>query len=113
MKIEVKGRKKKPPGKFTNTWNLNNTFFLKKIDLFIFRERRREEEKHEFDRETSTGFLLYMSLLENEPATQACALTGNRTGGLFLLRGTMPNQWNHMGQAGLNSTFLNNYASKK
>ena len=37
-------------------------------------------EKHRCERETLTGCLWHVPLPETEPATQACALTGNRTG---------------------------------
>ena len=54
------------------------TFFslLKKI-LFIFRERGREEER---ERNITVWLSLEHPLLGTWPATQACALTGNRTG---------------------------------
>ena len=44
-------------------------FFKDFIYLFIFRERRREGEKHRYVRDTAIGY----------PQTQACALTGSQT----------------------------------
>ena len=51
--------------------------FLKKIYLFIFRERGREKER---DRNINVWLPLAHPQLEIWPATQAHALTGNRTG---------------------------------
>ena len=55
------------------------SFFKKKI-LFIFRERGREKER---ERNISVWLPLLCPLLGTWPATQACALTGNRTGDLW------------------------------
>ena len=60
-------------------------FFILKI-LFIFRGRGRDREKNRCTRETSVGCLSCAPSQETGPATQACALTGNRTGGLLLCR---------------------------
>ena len=52
--------------------------FLKKIIyLFIFRQRGRERER---ERNISVWLPLTCPPLRTWPATQACALTGNRTG---------------------------------
>ena len=67
-------------------------FFFK--ILFIFRGRGRERER---GRETLIGCLLHTPQLGTGPATQACALTGNRTSDL-LLCGTVLNQLSHTGQ---------------
>ena len=69
-------------------------FFLKIlfIYLFIVRERGgrdREEEKHQSVASCLTG---------DQPATQACALTGNRTDDLSLCW-KMPNPLSHNGQS--------------
>ena len=53
-----------------------------------------------FERETLIGCLSYASLPGTEPTTQACALTGSRTGDLSLCR-KMPNQLSHTGQGHL------------
>ena len=51
------------------------------IYLFLERgeETEREGEKHRCETETSIDCLSYMPQPTREPATQACALTGNRT----------------------------------
>ena len=54
------------------------------------REGERESEKHRCERETSISCLLY-TCQGTEPATQVCALTGNRTSDLSVC-GTTPNQ---------------------
>ena len=68
---------------------------FKRFYLLIFRERGREgqkeEEKHRDGIETSFGCLSHAPQLGTEPAAQACALTGNRTGD-FLLCGMTPNR---------------------
>ena len=55
-------------------------FFLSspKDMLLDFTERGRKE-KHQWERETSIGCLSYASWPGTEPATQACAQTGNGT----------------------------------
>ena len=61
------------------------------------REGEREGEKQCCERETSIGCLLYVPLLQTEPASLACAPTRNGTGNLVLC-GTAPNQLSHTGQ---------------
>ncbi|KAM5295297.1 uncharacterized protein AAES06_005459 [Glossophaga mutica] len=50
------------------------------------------------------GCLLYAFLLGTKPASQVCALTGNRTCDLSSVCGTMPNQLSHMDQDKLQAT---------
>ena len=57
----------------------------------------KEGEEHRCKRETSISCLSHACRLGTKPATQACALTGNRTGDLSLC-GTMPNPLSHTGQ---------------
>ena len=72
-----------------------------KLYLPIFRKRRmegeREEEKHQFKRET--WFVSSQGARPNWDGltTQACALTGNWTSNLSLC-GTMPNPLSHISQ---------------
>ena len=49
------------------------------IDLQREEKGGREGEKHQCERETSIGCLLYGPQLWTKPATQTCALMGNRT----------------------------------
>ena len=69
--------------------------------LFIFRRRgregKREGEKHQYEREMSIGCLSRAFQPGTEPATQACALTGNQTWDLSLC-GMTPNQLSHTSQ---------------
>ena len=71
---------------------LSAKFFFKDF-IYVFRERRREgereEEKHQCERETLIGCLLYAPRQGTKPATQACTLTRNRTYDLSLC-GTRP-----------------------
>ena len=63
--------------------------FYKDFYLFIFRERRegeREGEKHQRERETSIGCLLYVSQPETKSTTQACVLTPESNGRPFILQ---------------------------
>ena len=53
------------------------------------RERERERETHQRERETSISCLLYMSQSGIDPATQACALSRDRTCNLSTYK-TMP-----------------------
>ena len=81
-------------------WSIaKERIFLKDfIYLFLEREEWREMERERnvmWDR--TMGCLLYAPWLGPEPATQACALTGNRARDL-LLGGMMPNQLSHAGQ---------------
>ena len=75
-------------------------------DMFIdFREREREgereEEKHGCERETSISCLLYVPQLVMEPATLACALTGNQTHSCSVYRTTLqPSEPHRPGQNG-------------
>ena len=82
----------------------SHSFFLKKdfIYWFIFGERDREGERKRgreaLMRERNMDRLpLTWAPTGTEPTTQACALTGNWTGNLFLC-GTMCNQLSHTGQ---------------
>ena len=75
-------------------------FFLKNNYLFICREedaREKEGEKHQWERITVIGCLLYVPQPEIEFKTQACVLTGNWTGNISLC-GRMPNLLNHTSQ---------------
>ena len=47
--------------------------------LIDFKEREGERERHRCEKETSIGCLSYVPQPGTEPATQARALTGNRT----------------------------------
>ena len=74
----------------------------KRFYLFIFwrergKEGERKGEKYCRKKETSIGCLLYVPWQGTKPATQACTLTGNRTGDLPLC-GMMSNQLTHIGQ---------------
>ena len=71
-------------------------FFFWKI-LFIFRERGREGEKQQCEIERLIGCLLHTPWPGTEPATQACAMTGNWTSDLYLC-GKMPDQLSHTSQ---------------
>ena len=82
----------------------HHKFSLSLIILFLFilreqgMEGEREGEIHQCVRETSAGCLPYVLLLGNEwSATLVCALTGNRTGDLFLFE-MMPDQLSYPGQ---------------
>ena len=63
--------------------------------IFFFREREREEET---GRETLISYFSHVPQSGIEHASQACALTGNRTADLLLGR-TMLNPLSHAGQA--------------
>ena len=63
--------------------------------LFIFRQRGREGER---ERNSNVWFPLARPLLRTWPATQACALTGNRTGSP-LLRSSMLSPLSHTSEA--------------
>ena len=75
------------------------TIFFK--DFIYFQregsEGEREGEKHRCERETLLGCLSYTPQPGIEPATQACALTGNQAGDSLLCR-TTPNPLSHTGQ---------------
>ena len=71
--------------------------------------REREGEKHRCGRETALGCLSHISLPGSKPATQACALTGNRTGGLLLCR-MMPKQRSHTSQGWIISFSISKFA---
>ena len=58
--------------------------------------REKESEKHRCERETSIGCIPYAPQ-GTDPATQACALSGNRTGELLLCL-TTPAPLSHTGQ---------------
>ena len=76
-------------------------FYLKFFSFIDSKERgrdgEREGEKHPCEREISISCILHPPRLGTEPATQACALTGNQTSG-SLLCGMTPNQQNHTSQ---------------
>ncbi|KAF6090917.1 hypothetical protein HJG60_012262 [Phyllostomus discolor] len=83
----------------SQTLNFLNIFIFKKI-LFIYFWRegnggRKGGRKR--GRKTSINCLSHTPQLGMEPATQACALTGNQTSDLSLCR-TMLNQLSHTGQ---------------
>ena len=65
-------------------------FFFLRFYLFTFRERGREGErkgeKHQYMRDTSITLPLTCPQLGTCLTTQACALTGNRTGDLSVHR---------------------------
>ena len=63
-----------------------------------FRERGREGEKHPCEREKSIGCVLHAPWLGSKPATQACALTQNRTHELSVCGMTL-NPLNHTGHS--------------
>ena len=63
--------------------------------LFIFRQRGREGER---ERNSNVWFPLARPLLRTWPATQACALTGNRTGSPSVHR-TALNSLSHTSQS--------------
>ena len=81
--------------------------FFFRFYLFIFRERarevEREGEKHRCVRERLP---LACPQLGTWPATQACALTGNRTRDLLVLRLVL-NPLNHTSQGDNLNTFYN------
>ena len=52
--------------------------------LFIFREKGREGKEKERERNINVWLPLARPLLGTWPATQACALTGNRTHDLLV-----------------------------
>ena len=87
------------------TLDLSNENFFLKFFLFLpkdifpiaFSERGREREKHQCERETSIGCLLYAPGLGNKPTTQACAQTGNQTHS-FSVTEQRSNQLSHVGQ---------------
>ena len=54
-------------------------------------------EKHHFERETSSGHLLYMPQPGTKAATQACGLTRNQTGNV-LVCGRTHNPLSHTSQ---------------
>ena len=90
------GRSKEGGASFQFSKTLLNQLRLYRLDCtsreqrtitFFFKRDRKGGRKR--GRETSFYCLLY-TLLGMEPATQACALTRNRTGDLSVC-GTMPN----------------------
>ena len=70
------------------------SLFFKDFYLFIFRERGKEEEK---ERSINVWLPLTHPLLGTWPATQACALTGNRTNDPLVCRPAL-NPLSHMSQ---------------
>ena len=73
---------------YSHFHSLKNILFI----CYLFRgEGKDERERNNNVRETSTGCLSHALRLRTEPATLACALTGNRTCDLSICR-TMPNQ---------------------
>ena len=77
-------------------------FSLGFIYLFLERGREEERERNMVVRETTIGCLLSVPLLGTEPATQACALTGNQTSDPSLGRTTL-NRLSHAGQGVLHT----------
>ena len=63
--------------------------------IYLFSERGREGEKDQCVRETSVASRT--PPIGDPPATQACALTGNRTGDLLFHR-PAPNPLSHVSQ---------------
>ena len=82
----------------------NNFFFLLLI-LERGREGEREGKKCQSERKTLISALLHTPLLGTKPATQACALTRNRTHNFAVCR-TTPNQLSHTVQ-GLTTILIN------
>ena len=75
--------------------------FFNVLFIYLFLETGESKgEKHQCERVTSTGCLLYTPPLGIEPTTLACAPTGNQTGDLSLCRAT-PSQLSHAGQGPL------------
>ena len=64
------------------------SFFLKKDFIYLFLERGEGKEK-ERERNINVWLPLKRFLLGIWPATQACALTGNRTGDPLVCRPTL------------------------
>ena len=79
-------------------------YMFKILFLERGREGEREGEKHQCVRETSVGCLSSTPGLGTKPATQALALTWNRTGDISFCR-MMPDTLRHSGQ-GSNDLFL-------
>ena len=75
-----------------------NFFFKDFIYLFLEREEGREKE---WERHINVWLLLTRPLLGTWPATQACALTGNRTGDPLVRRPVL-NPLSHTSQARFN-----------
>ena len=88
---------------YTGSFHLSFSFFSFRVYLFIFRERGREGEI-EGEKHRWVNHQLHPLQLSTGPATQVCALTGNRTGDLLLCE-TILNQLSHTGQ-GLKVNFL-------
>ena len=84
----------------------NNRVFKR---FYSFRESRREGERegeeHQCERETQVGCLSHTPKPGTRPATQACALIGNRTSDLLLCEMT-PNQMSHAGQSSIIGFYL-------
>ena len=74
----------------------NLSFFFKILFLFIFRERGRKEERKR-ERNTNVWLPLTHPQLGTWLTTQACALTGNRTGDILVRRPAL-NPLNHSSQ---------------
>ena len=68
-------------------------FFKKRFYLFLFRVRGREKER---ERNINVWLSLTCPLLGTWPTTQACVLTGNRTGGPLVRRPVL-NSLSHTG----------------
>ena len=69
-------------------------FFFKILFLYFYREQKARRQR---GRETSMCERLVASLRQPRPATQACALTGNRTGDLSVHRSAV-NPLSHTSQ---------------
>ena len=72
-------------------------FILKILFIYFYREEKGGRKRETDMRETLIGCLSYAPWLGTEPATQACALTGNPTCDPLLCR-TTPNQLSHTTQ---------------
>ena len=102
----IGGSKLRPEHRCTPPALLLPFLFENNVLFIYFRERgregEREREKHQHEREISIRerLISYLSSAPtgNQPKTQACALTGNPTGHLFLC-GPTPNQLSHTVQA--------------
>ena len=71
-----------PPNQTTKAQSL---FIFLKYFIYLFLDRREGGEK-ERERNINVWLLLELPLLGTWPATQACALTGNRTGDPLVCR---------------------------
>ena len=80
-----------------------NYLFFKRFYLFIFREGEGREKEE--DRNINMWVSLACPLLGTWPATQACALTGNRTSDPLVCRSEL-NPLSHASQGSFNYLFI-------